>query len=521
MTVVMLNRESRMPRLMSNRSARWLAASAVLLLGGCAVGPNFVKPKAHVPAQWSATARRNGSQGASHVSTGEPPSVAWWADFHDPLLTSLVRQSARQNLDVREAALRIREAEAQTQALSGALWPSVSANASWSRQRISTNTPNGFLFSGKFPGLPPSITNPYNQYQLGLGVSWGLDLFGGTRRAIEAANATTRAAVFDARGVVLSMLSDVAQTYIELRGAQLRQAILKRTLRTQHDLLQLTQDRYDAGLTSDLDVQNAATELNTTRAQLPLADEQVTLDINQLSKLMARQPEALRAELVRARPVPPVPPVVPIGLPSDLLRRRPDIRAAEANLHAATAEIGVAVSEYFPRITLTAGGGYQSEGLSQLIQTASHFASFGPAIDLPIFEGGRIHATVRLRRLQAKQAAVEYARTVLNALNQVEDALAAYGADQSERVSLEAAVKTSRNALALARQRYESGVANFIVVLDAERTEQQTELALASATTAVSLDLVRLYKALGGGWQSRSLTSGANGGPGAHAAMHD
>ncbi len=521
MTVEMLNRDCRMPRLISNRSLRWFAAGAVLLLGGCAVGPNFVKPKAHVPAHWSATALRNGTAGASRISTREPKSIAWWADFHDPLLSSLVQQSAAQNLDVREAVLRIREAEAQTAMLSGALWPSLSANAAWSRQRVSTNTPNGFLFSGKFPGLPPSITNPYNQYQLGLGLSWGLDLFGGTRRAIEAANAQTRAAVYDARGVMLSMVSDVAQTYIELRGAQMRKAILERTLATQRALLQLTRDRYDAGLTSNLDVQNAATELSTTRAQLPLADEQITLDINQLSKLMARPPEALRAELVRAQPVPPVPPVVPIGLPSDLLRRRPDIRAAEANLHAATAEIGVAVSEFFPSITLTAGGGYQSEGLSQLIQTASHFATFGPSIDLPIFEGGRIRATVRLRRLQAKQAAVTYARTVLNALNQVEDTLAAYGADQTQRVSLEAAVNSSRNALALARQRYESGVANFIVVLDAERTEQQTELELASATTAVSLDLVRLYKALGGGWQSPSLAVARRAAAGRSATLHD
>ena len=248
-----------MPRFMSNRPPRWPVAAAALLLGGCAVGPNFVKPKADVPTHWSATAQRDGAAGASRVSTREPANIAWWTEFHDPLLTSLVRQSATQNLDVREAVLRVREAEAQTAALSGALWPSLSANASWSRQRISTNTPNGFLFSGKFPGLPPSITNPYNQYQLGLGLSWGLDLFGGTRRAVEAANAQTRAAVYDARGVALTMASDVAQAYIELRGAQMRRTILKRALATQHALLQLTRDRYDAGLTSNLDVQNAAT----------------------------------------------------------------------------------------------------------------------------------------------------------------------------------------------------------------------------------------------------------------------
>lgn len=497
-------------RIRLSRGPKALAGAALaLLLAGCTVGPNFVKPKAHVPAHWSGTAMRNATAGASHVSASEPSTVAWWSSFHDPLLTSLVRQSAAQNLSVREAVLRVREAEAQTQMLSGALWPSLSGNASWNRQRVSTNTPNGAIFglSQVFPGLPPTIVNPYNEYQVGLAASWGLDLFGGTRRAIEAANAEIHAAVYNARGVMLTMVGGVAQAYIELRGAQLRKAILQRTLATQRGLLQLTQDRYSAGLTSDLDVQNAATELNTTRARLPLVDQQITVDVNQLSDLMARPPEALRTELARARPVPPVPPVVPIGLPSDLLRRRPDILAAQANLHAATAKIGVAISEFFPRLTLTAAGGYQSEGLSQLIAAASHFATFGPALELPIFQGGRIRATVKLRRLQAKQAGVAYARTVLKALNQVEDALAAYGADQRERVSLQAAVNASRNALDLARERYTSGIANFIDVLDAERSEEQSQLSLANATTAVSLDLVRLYQALGGGWQSRSLAA--------------
>ena len=500
-----------MLRSASSRRPKVLAAAALaLLLGGCAVGPNFVKPKAHVPAHWSATAMRNGREGRSRVDTRGPSTVAWWSSFDDPLLTSLVRQSAAQNLDVREAVLRVREAAAQTQMLSGALWPSLSANTSWSRQRVSTNTPNGAIFGlgHVFPGLPPTIVNPYNQYQVGLAASWGLDLFGATRRALEAANAETRAATYNARGVLLTMVGDVAQTYIELRGAQLRKAILLRTLATQRGLLKLTRDRYRAGLTSNLDVQNAATELSTTRAQVPLVGQQITVDVNQLSQLMARPPEALRTELARARPVPPVPPVVPIGLPSQLLRRRPDILAAEARLHAATAQIGVAISEFFPRLTLTAGGGYQSEGLSQLIATASHFATFGPAIDLPIFQGGRIRATVKLRRLQAKEAGVAYARTVLKALNQVEDALAAYGADQRERVSLQAAVSSSRNALDLARQRYTSGIASFIEVLDAERSEEQSQLALADATAAVSADLVRLYQALGGGWQEATGTAG-------------
>ena len=309
------------------------------------------------------------------------------------------------------------------------------------------------------------------------------------------------AAVEGAHAALLSMVSNVAATYIDLRGAQLRRSILERSLATQRDLLKLTRDRRNAGLTSDLDVENATAEVGTTQAEVPLADRQITVDINQLSELMARPPEALRAELERAQPVPAAPPVVPIGLPSDLVRRRPDVRQAEANLHVATAEIGIAISNYFPQLTLTAAGGFQSEGLSQLVDTASRFASFGPAIQLPIFEGGRLHAEVRLQKVKAKEAAVAYAQTVLTALHQVEDALAAYGDDQARRAALQTAVTASRNARVLARQRYESGVASFIDVLDAERTEEENEISLADATTAVSGDLVQLYRALGGGWE--------------------
>jgi outer membrane protein, multidrug efflux system len=498
---------------MTTRTLRTLALASVgCTLAGCAVGPNFVKPKPNVPAQWSATAMSKGANGAARVTSERAQTIAWWSSFDDPTLTSLVLQSAGQNLNVRQAVLRIEEAQAQTAVVAGGLWPSLSANASWSRQRLSTNTPQGAIFGLKFPGLPPTLVNPYDQYQLGLGASWTLDLFGTARRSIEAADAQTEAAVEGEHAALLSMVSDVAATYIDLRGAQARRAILQRSLATQRDLLKLTRDRRNAGLTSDLDVQNAAAQVGTTEAEVPLADREITVDINELSELMAQPPEALRAELGRAQPVPPVPPVVPIGLPSDLARRRPDIRQAEANLHAATAEIGVAVSDYFPKLTLTAAGGYQAESLSQLIETASHFASLGPAIELPIFEGGRLRATVRLQRVKAKEAAVAYAQTVLGALHQVEDALAAYDADQARRGSLETAVTASRNARLLARQRYQSGVASFIDVLDAERTEEQNAVALADATTAVSADLVQLYRALGGGWESSASADQRPGG---------
>ncbi len=483
------------------------ASLTACLAAGCTVGPSFVRPKPDVPAEWSRTALQPPPSGhrASTVSTQTPPVVEWWTSFRDPTLSSLIGRSVAASLDVREAVLRIEESRAQRDVTAAGLWPSLSANASYTRQRLSLNTPDGAIFGigPKIPGLPAGIfANPFNQYQLGLSASWELDLFGRVRRSVEAANADTQASIEDARSVTLSLVSDVAEAYIDLRGAQLKKSILEQSLATQRDVLQLTRQRWNAGLTTDLDVENAASEVSGTEAQLPLADREITLDINQLSELMARPPDALRAELRQARPVPPVPPTVPIGLPADLARRRPDIRRAEASLHAATARIGVAVADLFPQLTLSVAGGYQSEGLSELIDAASRFATLGPTIDLPIFDAGARRATVRLQDARAKEAAIDYARTVLGALNEVENALAAYGADQDRRVSLAAAVEASRNALTLARQRYGGGITSFIEVLDAERTLQQNQLSLADATTAVSSDLVLLYKTLGGGWQT-------------------
>ncbi len=485
---------------------RLCAAAVALVLASCTVGPNFVKPKPDVPPRWSATALERAAARAGAVSAAEPQSLDWWMSFHDPMLTSLIERSAAANLDVREAVLRIEEAREQRAVTASALWPSLSANAGYTRQRLSVNTPNGAIFGlgSAFPGLPPGLlVNPYSQYQLGLSASWELDLFGSVRRSIEAADADLQGSVESAHDVLVSLESDVADAYIDLRGAQLRKSVVEQSLATERDVLELTRQRWNAGLTTDLDVENAASEVRTTEAGLPPLEREITQDVNQLSELMSRPPDALRAQLREARPVPPVPPAVPIGLPADLARRRPDIRRAEASLHAATARAGVAVADLFPQLTLSAAGGLQSETLSKLIEAASRFASLGPTLELPIFDKGRF-ATVRLQDVREKEAAIDYARTVLQALQEVENALAAYGSDQDRRVSLAAAAEASGTALTLARQRYESGVASFLDVLDAERTLEQNELSLAEATAAVSTDLVALYKSLGGGWESGS-----------------
>ena len=277
--------------------------------------------------------------------------------------------------------------------------------------------------------------------------------------------------------------------------------MLEENLATQRDILQLARDRARAGVGNDLDVANAAAQVASTEAELPTEETRIAQDINQLSFLLGEPPGALGSELAEAQPVPPVPPQVPIGLPADLVRRRPDIREAEAQLHAATAQIGAAVADLFPRLTLSAAAGSQAAQSGNIGVWASRFFSIGPTLELPIFNGGEKRATIELNDAKAKEAAIAYARAVLSALNEVENALAAYGAEGSRRSSLEASVDQNREALALARQRYTAGITTFLDVLDAERSLQQSELTLADSTASLSTDLVALYKALGGGWE--------------------
>jgi outer membrane protein, multidrug efflux system len=490
-------------------SQGWLLAlSLTLPLTACTVGPNFVHPSPQTPAHWSESAPPADPHERARDSITTEDTVdlqRWWAGFDDPMLSSLIERAVVANLDLRAAVLRIEEARAQRGVTAASLWPSLAANASYTRTRLSETTPTGSLFNSfdniKIPGAAGiSIPNPYNQYQLGADVSWELDLFGRVRRSLEVADANIAASVEDQHATRVALLGDVARSYIELRGAQLSQATAKQNIDTTTELLKLAQQRRAAGLTSEVDVVQASAQLSETRSQLPAFGLAITQAINQLSRLLGREPGALRAELQPAAAIPSLPASVPIGLPADLARRRPDIRRAEADLHAATAGIGVAVAGLYPRITLTGVGGVQSETVNELTRWASRFGSIGPTLELPVFDRGRWR-TITLQNVRAKEAAIAYAATVLNALQEVENARAAYEADQDRRRWLDATVSQNGDALGLAKQRYASGVASFIEVLDAERTLQQNQLSLAQSDTVVGDDLVSLYRALGGGWE--------------------
>jgi len=322
------------------------------------------------------------------------------------------------------------------------------------------------------------------------------------RRTVESATASSEAATEAKRSVLLSSLAEVARDYIQLRGVQTQLQIARDNVRTARQSLNLTQQRAEGGVTTDLDVANASAQLRSTLAQIPTLEQQEAQLINALSLLLGQPPNALRADLTTAKPVPPVPPRVPVGLPSELARRRPDIRQAEAQLHAATADIGVAQANFYPSLNLTGSFGLQSLQLNKVFDLTSKQYALGPGLTIPIFQGGQLRSTLQLREAQQQEAAVNFQKTVLQAWHDVDNALTAYQAEQNRRDELVQAVSDYEHALVLAQSRYQEGVADFLTVLVAESSLLGAQLQLADSTTTVSSNLVALYKALGGGWET-------------------
>ncbi len=473
---------------------------------GCvSVGPDFEPPDPLLPSvpffSKSGPLVPNRAPAASAKGDVSPVDPAWWTAFRDPILTSLARRVAAANLDVNSATLKLAESRSQLGVVASAALPAINGNASYQRELFSQN---GLVSLGNQFAPPGTsfVVPPLSIYQAGFDASWELDLWGHVRRQIEAAGAQAEAAEIDRRGVLVSTLAELARDYFQLRGVQAQIAISNENLNSANDILQLTKTRAARGLTTQLDVENAAAEAASIRAQLPGLENQELMQINALSLLLDEPPGSLRSELARAKPIPPVPPRVPLGIASELARRRPDIREAEAQLHAATADIGVAVADFYPSVKLNGTNvEFNALDLKNLWKGSSLQYVLGPSLSIPIFEGGRLKSTLELREIQQQEAAITYHKTVLQAWHEVVNALVAYRTEQQRRTRLKDQVDHSRRALALSRTRYVTGVTDFISVLDAERTLLQAELQLAQSTTDVSTNLVQLYKALGGGWE--------------------
>ncbi len=464
------------------------------LAGGCAnmpsVGPDYHAPETKAPTRWSEPL-------AGGETNSAAATAAWWKNFHDAELDSLIERAAQSNLDLKIAQARVREARAHYRMTSADFWPTVDAAGSYARNRQSEHQP----VLGSLP-MPAGVPFENGVYQAGFDASWEIDVFGGKRRATESARAQVAAAQFGEREVLVTLLGEVARNYVEARGYQRRLEIARDNIHAQEQSLAIVQNRFTNGLTSDLDVQQASTVMATTRAVVPALETALAASIHRLGVLLGQTPDALQTELATVAPIPAAPPVVPVGLPSELLLRRPDVALAERQLAAATANIGVAKADLFPKFFLTGIAGFEGVSADSWFKSGSQFWSVGPAVQWRMFDAGRIRANVKVQNARQEQVLARYENTALSAFEDVENAMTAYAKEQIRRQSLEDAVKSSKESLRLANQLYANGLANFINVLDAERSLYQAQDALVQSDKTVTTDVIALYKSLGGGWET-------------------
>jgi NodT family efflux transporter outer membrane factor (OMF) lipoprotein len=487
-----------------------------LLLAGCAVGPDHRPAEPQAPTDWAAW------HGGSPALLGDerkatPAAVASgdWKAFGDPLLDQLQARALAVNRDLQTAALRFAQSRVQRTAAASQQLPQLNANGAVNRQRQSESGAATRMIDALGSSvanrdqLIRTLSEPYNLYQAGFDASWEIDLWGRVRRSIEAADADTGASAALLRQAQLSVQAEVARSYFELRGAQRELRLARADIAAAAESLELVQARADGGLVTDLDPTRQRTQLAELKARLPMLLQQEAQAMNQITLLTGASPGALNAELapppadhagdpLEALQAPPLPDLA-LGLPSDLARRRPDIAAAEAQLHAATARIGVAVADLYPRVTLGAGFGYESVGSERFGEWGSRQWHVGPSISLPIFDNGRRRSTVTLRELQQQEAAVAFQQTVLKAWHEIDSALSTYTAERQRHAELVERERNSRDALTLAHARYANGLTDFGVELDARRTLLQARRDRVQSTSRLAVNMVAVYKALGGG----------------------
>ncbi len=484
-------------------TARWsLLAVALASASACAAGAGRAAPQIAMPPDWP--------QQVADAHANREALAAWWTNFQDPLLDSLIVRAVHGNLDLRTAAARVREARAARGIAAAGALPQVEASARAGRAQRSDAVPPFTSGSGVAPVFGP---RQQNLFEAGFDASWELDLFGGVRLDKEAALAEAQAAEEAQRDVLVTLLADVARTYVELRGTQRQLAILDDTLRSQRDTLGLVTARFEAGLATDLDVARAEALVAATASRRPVLLRLAGEAVHRLGVLLGRDPGALSAELADVAPIPPAPPAIPATLPSELLSRRPDLRRAERDVAAATARVGVARADLFPRFAILGGFGRRSTEAGDLGSAASQFWSIVPGVRWPILSGGRIRANIRVQDARQAQAVHAFEQAVLDALRDVVDALQAYARERERQDALRTSATASRRALDVAVERYTGGVENFLSVLDAQRSVHAADEAVAQSEQNLAVSLIAVYKSLGGGWAPDQAPLPAGGAP--------
>lgn len=477
------------------RSLRPAAALLLALLaGGCSVGPDYKAPESdHTPDAWSSLqgdAQNNANEAAKSKVVASTANLArWWTTFHDSTLDSLIERAIESNLDLKIATARVREARALRGVADAGLYPTVDAAGNYARSRTSSTTGN------------PVNLGERNMFNAGLDASWEIDVFGGVRREVEAADADLQAAEEGRNDALVTLLAEVCRNYTEVRGYQRRLDVANSSVRVQQDSVQVAKARLSAGIAGELEVAQANALLESRRAIIPSITTSYRQSLYRLSVLLGQAPGALESELAKASPIPPPPAEVPVGLPSDLLKRRPDVRQAERMLAASNARIGVAESDLYPKFSLTGSFGFSSQKAGDLFDWDSRSWSIGPNVRWRIFDGDRIRRQIAAAGARSEAALYSYDRTVLSAFEEVENRLVAFSQEQSRRESLEKATAANQRAVDLSNDLYKAGIRDFLNVLDSQRALYDSQDALVQSEMAVTTNLVALYKALGGGWE--------------------
>lgn len=461
---------------------------SMISLAGCLTGPDYVAPQPVVPGAWSSAASD------SSLPPDEAVLAGWWKQFGDVELDALIGEALSANQDLQVAAARLRETRELRGVGMAALAPTVDARGSAERSRSREGT--GPSAQGG------SADREESRYELGFDAAWELDIFGGRRRAVEAVDAdlgAAEAALDDAR---LSLVAEVARNYIELRGTQGRLIVARQNRDSQQDLVAITVSRYHAGLATELEVKQAQAQLSSAASNIPSLESQVLAAIYRLGVLVGKQPATLIERLSPEAPLPVSPPIVPIGLPSDLLRRRPDIRQSERELAGANARIGEATAELFPKFSLTGSFGSSSTSTDGLNLSTGRFWSIGPTVTFPIFSAGRIRANIAIQNARTEGALARYELSVNSALEDAEKSLTAYAKEQQRREVLASTVDVAKDAMDIANEMYTKGLVTFLDVIQTRTTLFDAQDRLVQSEQLVLQNLISVYKAVGGGWQS-------------------
>lgn len=462
------------------RSGRVGVLALSCLLSACAVGPDYRPPQEPVPDEWHSLP----ATGVKADSPDSPTLASWWTVLNDPTLNDLVQRALAENKNVKQAMARVVESRARRGIAAAGFWPTLGASASGSR----SDSDSSLSFQAR------------ESYQAGLDAGWELDLFGGQRRSLESSTAQLAASEADLRDVLVTLLGDVALSYVDVRTSQSRLSYAERNLESQREVVDIATWRSEAGLATVLDVEQAKSSYAQTQAGIPVLESSLEAAKNRLAVLTGQTPGALDEELNERKPIPVAPVEIVSSVPADVMRRRPDIRAAERRLAAQTAQVGVATAELYPSLSLSGSIGVASATTGGLFSDGTSSNRYGLTLNMPIFRAGALRQNIKAQNALVDQALATYESTVLAAYEEVENSLTAWANEQRRHASLVDAAASARVASELALVQYNAGIVDFQTVLTADRQLISSEDALALSDGELTSNLVRLYKALGGGW---------------------